>query len=106
VANRARDHYRKRARERLTPIEDAGRMVADTDGPVQIVGDAELVQKLRAVVAELPYEQREVVMLRVHAGLKFREIAAHQNISIKTALSRYQYGLDKLRSMLNGEVPK
>jgi RNA polymerase sigma-70 factor (ECF subfamily) len=106
VANRARDHYRRRSRERLAPIENAGQMAADMDGPLQIAGDAELVHKLRAAVAELPYEQREVVMLRVHAGLKFREIAAHQNISIKTALSRYQYGLDRLRSRLNGEVSK
>jgi RNA polymerase sigma-70 factor (ECF subfamily) len=106
VANRARDCYRQRSRERLVPLEDAGQMIADTDGPVQIVGEAELVHKLRAALAELPYEQREVVMLRVHAGLKFREIAVHQNTSIKTALSRYQYGLDKLRSMLNGEVSK
>ncbi len=106
VANGARDHYRRRSRERLAPIEDAGQVAADGDGPVQLVGDAELMHQLRAAVAELPYEQREVVMLRVHTGLKFREIAAHQNISIKTALSRYQYGLDKLRSRLNGEVPK
>jgi RNA polymerase sigma-70 factor (ECF subfamily) len=106
VANRARDFFRQRSRERLAPLEDAGQIAADTDGPVQIVGDAELVHKLRAAVAELPYEQREVVTLRVHAGLKFREIAAHQNTSIKTALSRYQYGLDRLRSMLNGEVSK
>jgi RNA polymerase sigma-70 factor (ECF subfamily) len=106
VANRVRDHFRQRSRERLAPIEDAGQIAADMDGPVQIVGDAELVQKLRAAVAQLPYEQREVVMLRVHVGLKFREIAAHQNTSIKTVLSRYQYGLDKLRSMLNGEVSK
>ena len=106
VANRARDHYRRRSRERLTPIEDAGQVAADADGPVQTVGDAELMHKLRTAVAELPYEQREVVMLRVHTGLKFREIADHQNISIKTALSRYQYGLDKLRSMFDGEVSK
>jgi RNA polymerase sigma-70 factor (ECF subfamily) len=106
VANRARDHFRHRSRERLAPIEDAGQIAAEMDGPVQIVGDAELVHKLRAAIAELPYEQREVVMLRVHAGLKFRQIAAHQNTSIKTALSRYQYGLDKLRSRLNGEVSK
>ena len=106
VANRAKDHFRKRSRERLAPMEDADQVAADGDGPVQIVGDVELMNKLRAAVAELPYEQREVVILRVHAGLKFREIAAHQNISIKTALSRYQYGLDKLRSRLNGEVPK
>ncbi len=105
VANRARDHYRRRSRERLAPIDEAAQVAAG-DGPVQIVGDAELMHKLRAAVTELPYEQREVVMLRVHAGLKFREIAAHQNISIKTALSRYQYGLDKLRSKLDGEVSK
>ena len=61
VANRVRDHYRKRSRERLAPIEDAGQMAADMDGPVQIVGDAELMHKLQAAVAELPYEQREVV---------------------------------------------
>lgn len=106
VANRARDHYRRQSRERLASLEDAGPIVADTDGPVQIVGDAELMYKVRAALAELPYEQREVVILRVYTGLKFREIAAHQDTSIKTILSRYQYGLDKLRSMLNGEVSK
>jgi RNA polymerase sigma-70 factor (ECF subfamily) len=106
VANRARDHHRRRSRERPAPIEDAAQVAADGDEPVQIVGDTELMHKLRVAMTELPYEQREVVMLRVHAGLKFREIAAHQNTSIKTALSRYQYGLDKLRSRLNGEVPE
>ncbi len=106
VANRARDHFRQRSRERLAPIEEAGQVAADRDGPVEVVGDAELVRKLRAAVAELPCEQREVVMLRVHAGLKFRQIAAHQGTSVKTALSRYQYGLDKLRARLNGEVSK
>jgi len=106
VANRARDHYRRRSRARLAPLDEAAQVAAAGDGPVQIAGDAELRHKLRAAVAELPDEQREVVMLRVHAGLKFREIAAHQSISIKTALSRYQYGLDKLRARLNGEVSK
>jgi hypothetical protein len=38
--------------------------------------------------------------------LKFREIAKIQETSVKTALSRYRYGLDKLRSILNGEVTK
>ena len=54
----------------------------------------------------LPYEQREAVTLRLHADMKFREIARHQNVSIKTVLSRYQYGLDKLRVILNGEVQR
>jgi len=106
VANRVRDHYRRKPRARLASLDDAGEVPAGCDGPVQMVIDDEQMRRLRSAVAELPYEQREVVMLRVHAGLKFREIAKHQNTSIKTALSRYQYGLDKLRSMMDGEVSK
>jgi len=106
TANRVRDHYRQKSRERLAPLEEAAFVAAGGDGPVQMVIDDERMQRLRSAVAELPCEQREVVMLRVHAGLKFREIAKHQSISVKTALSRYRYGLDKLRSMLDGEVSK
>jgi RNA polymerase sigma factor (sigma-70 family) len=106
VANRVRDHYRRKSRERLAPVEGAGEMATDSDGPVQMVIKSEEMHRLRSAVQELPYEQREVIMLRVHAGMKFREIAEHQNVSIKTALSRCQYGLDKVRSMLNSEVVK
>jgi RNA polymerase sigma factor (sigma-70 family) len=106
VANRVRDHYRRNSRGRSVPIEDAGYLVASSDGPVQMVIDTEQMHRLRVAVEELPYEQREVVMLHVHAGLKFREIAKHQNISVKTALSRYRYALDKLRSMMDHEVSK
>ena len=106
VANQVKDHYRRRPRARLASLDDAAEVPADGEGPVQMVIDDEQMRKLRSAVAELPYDQREVVMLRVHAGLKFREIAKHQNTSIKTALSRYQYGLDKLRSMMDGEVSK
>jgi len=106
VANRARDHYRRKAREQLVPLEDTGPAAAGSDGPVQMVIRSDEMLRLRAAVEELPYEQREVLMLRVHTGLKFREIAENQGVSLKTAISRYQYGLDKLRSMLNDEVSK
>jgi DNA-directed RNA polymerase specialized sigma24 family protein len=52
----------------------------------------------------LPYEQREVVALRVYGQLTFREIAALRGASIKTVQSRYGYALDKLRLALDGEV--
>jgi len=106
VANRVRDHYRRQARHPLAPLEEVGPMAAETDEPVQMVIDSEQMQRLRSAVEELPYEQREALMLRVHADMRFREIAEHQSTSIKTALSRYRYGLDKLRSILNGEVSK
>jgi len=106
VANRVRDHYRRKSRASLVPLEDAGDVPAGCDGPVQMVIASEQMQKLRSALEELPYEQREVIMLRTHADMKFREIAEHQNVTVKTALSRYQYGLNKLRSILNGEVSK
>ncbi len=106
VANRVRDAYRRKSCARIASVEDADERVADSEGPVQMVIRSDEMRRLRSFVRELPFEQREVIMLRVHAQMKFREIAAHQNVSVKTALSRYQYGLDKLRSMLNGEVLK
>jgi RNA polymerase sigma-70 factor (ECF subfamily) len=62
--------------------------------------------RLKEALAELPEEQREAVLLRLKAGLKFRDIAKLQQTSINTVLSRYRYGLERLRSMLDGEVEK
>ena len=64
------------------------------------------VQRLVDAMAQLPYEQHEVIVMRAYAGLKFKAIAKMQNESINTIQSRYRYGLNKLRSILNGEVIK
>ncbi|MBN1507747.1 MAG: RNA polymerase subunit sigma, partial [Sedimentisphaerales bacterium] len=61
-------------------------------------------RRLTAALAELPCEQREAVLLHLQAGLKFREIARVQGVTAKTAWSRYRYGLDRLRFMLNGQA--
>ena len=55
-------------------------------------------------MARLPYEQKEVVMLHLHGGMMFKHIAKSQHVSINTVQSRYRYALDKLRSLLNGEM--
>jgi RNA polymerase sigma-70 factor (ECF subfamily) len=104
VANRVRDHYRRGSRSGAMPIDEAGHIATGGDGPVQMAIQTEQIVKIRAAVDELPYEQREAVMLRVHADMRFREIATHQRVSVKTAISRYRYGLKKLRSALNAEV--
>ena len=55
-------------------------------------------------MARLPYEQREVIILHLMSDMRFRAIAETQSISISTVQSRYRYGLDKLRTLLNSEV--
>lgn len=74
--------------------------------PVQLVINSEELRKLGSALTELPYEQREAIVLRLHGDLRFRQIAKMQNVSTKTVQSRYRYGLDKLRSTMNGEVRK
>ena len=106
VANRSRDLIRKRQRRRTVPAGEAQRMTSTAAGPVQLAIRSEELEKLSCAMGELPYEQREAIVLHLHGDLRFRAIAELQNVSIKTVQSRYRYGLDKLRSILNGEVTK
>ncbi len=106
VANRSRDCMRKRKRQRTVAANEAQQLISDADGPVQLVITSEELQRLSQAITFLPYEQREALVLHLHGDLKFRQIAKLQNVSIKTAQSRYRYGLDKLRSILDGEVKK
>ncbi len=103
VVNRVRDYQRRRCRARrvgLAPPENT------TATPEDTVIFTEQAGRLSQVIAELPDEQREVVLLRLTADMKFRDIAKLQQVSINTVQGRYRYGLDHLRSMLNGEVDK
>jgi len=102
VVNRVRDHQRRQRRRAGRPADS--RVCAEPVGPDQAVILSEQAKLLTQAVAELPEEQREAVLLRLKAGMKFRDIAQLQQTSVNTVLSRYRYGLEKLRSLLNGEV--
>ena len=51
-------------------------------------------------LAELPEEQRTVVVLKLYEDLTFQEIGEVLEIPLNTAASRYRYALEKLRPML------
>jgi RNA polymerase sigma-70 factor (ECF subfamily) len=87
-------------------LDQAEAVVSDAKRPDQWLICSEELRKWSDTMARLPYQQREVVILRLRAGMKFREIARLQDISINTVKGRYRYGLNKLRSILNGEVEK
>jgi len=61
---------------------------------------------LSKAMAQIPYEQREVIGLYMQGGMTFRQIAKVRNASINTIQGRYRYGLNKLRSLLNSQVDK
>ncbi|MHC4324748.1 MAG: RNA polymerase sigma factor [Planctomycetota bacterium] len=106
VANRSRDCVRRRIRRRKAIAKKAEKAPAGIKSAVHLAINSEHLQKLSEALTELPYEQREAIALRIHGNLRFRQIAELQKVSTKTAQSRYSYGLDKLRSTLNGEVIK
>ena len=103
VANRARDRNRNMYRPDSN-LEAADELSSDTVGSEQSAICNEESQLLIDLLSRLPYDQCEVIVLHLHHNLKFRRIAKLQGASINTIQSRYRYGLDKLRSMLNGEV--
>ncbi len=106
VANRSRDCIRRRIRRQTAAVNQAERKSSEATSPVRLVINSEELKKLGNALTELPYEQREAIVLRLHGDLRFRQIAKMQKVSTKTVQSRYRYGLDKLRSTMNGEVRK
>jgi len=106
VANRVRNSNRARQRQMAVSLDETAPVIPDSDKPERWIIHNEELDKLNNAMAQLPYNQREVVILHVQGGMKFKAIAKSQNVSINTVQSRYRYGLDKLRSLLNSEVTK
>ena len=106
VANKARNINRAKVRRRTVSLDEAQPVVSTMPRPDEWIIHDEQFQRLCNAMVQLPYEQREAVVLHLHGAMKFREIAQLQQTSVKTTLSRYRYGLDKLRTLLNGEVEK
>ncbi len=103
VANRARDMMRKR-----TPDSDASEWIeleeASEAGPLLKLLKFEETQEVYQALMHCQLDQREVITLRLHGGLTFKQIAKECGISTSTAKSRYRYGLEKLRNHLSSEA--
>jgi len=104
VANAARNVIRANFRHKLGALDGTPEIESNVSGPDSEAIFGEHCRLLSRAMWELPYEQREVVLLHIHGGLKFAAIAESQNVSVNTVLGRYRYGLEKLRSLLNSEV--
>jgi RNA polymerase sigma-70 factor (ECF subfamily) len=100
VLNRARSFLRVKARRPgMVDIEDVT-VGSDSKGPACKVVLNEELEHLSNALGRLPFEQREVVVLRMHGDMTFREIGEVVKISANTAKGRYRYGIEKLRSIL------
>lgn len=60
----------------------------------------ELAEQMQAVLARLPQQQREVIVMKIYRQKTFLEISRLLGLSQNTVASRYRYGMEKLRILL------
>ena len=104
VANTARNKNKSAGVRQTVAIRDDLIQDAQSASPETSTIFGEDKRHLISALNRLPYEQKEVILLRIYSRFKFKTIAQTLNESINTVQGRYRYGLDKLRSILHGEL--
>jgi len=100
VANRARN-ANKAKHAQAVGLDGIEPVSSGCSEPHKSIICNEELRRLSSAIAQLPYEQREVIILHLQGGLRFRAIANSQGVSVNTVKSRYRYGLDKLRTFFD-----
>ena len=104
--NLAKNHARDEARWRRAPLEAVdGEGLAAASGDDASPAEASLLRAerdelVRAAVRELPRRQREVLTLRVDAGLPFAEVAQALGITEGNARVSFHHAARRLRAAL------
>lgn len=102
--NRVRDHLRrvKRRPEALSTeaLDEAPTLADPADSAPDL---APALAQLRAALAQLSDDDRDVVELRHHGNLSFRQIADLLDEPLGTVLARHHRALKKLKDVLDAK---
>jgi RNA polymerase sigma-70 factor (ECF subfamily) len=101
----------RRAERRLSRIEEKDDMLESPDsGPVAKLERAENLSRVGAAMAALPRKQREVLRLKVEAGLSYKDIAEVMNLTVSnvgfilhTAIAQVREALGEQDQALRSE---
>ncbi len=100
------DHFRKEKQMNSVSNDDTeidlfnSKKLSD-DNIEEVIVNNQIKAEIRALINELPDDQREVVLLRHYGELSFKEIADQTDVSINTALGRMRYALINLRKLIS-----
>lgn len=109
AVNQARNRqrwWRRRHRDHQVSLDEHIRQNGDTmaaewhDSPDHELGRKELAARLRAALADLPFEQRTAIVLREIDGLSYEEIGFSLGIAVGTVKSRLSRAREALRVQL------
>ena len=97
VLNRCTDILRKRPRLVYGHSDEA----ASAEDGFSLAAAREEARRIGDLLDRIPAPEAEVIRLRAGPDLTFAEIAAATGVSVPTVKSRFRYGLEKLRRLLN-----
>jgi RNA polymerase sigma-70 factor (ECF subfamily) len=106
VANNARNRNKAGRKQASCRLDETYAALSNLNSPDAAAIFGEELSRLGSALAQLPYEQREVLLLHSYSDLTFRTIARSLGVSINTVQGRYRYALQKLQSILDGEVKR
>jgi RNA polymerase sigma-70 factor (ECF subfamily) len=102
------DHYRKEKKMKMvsTDKEDVPilNMAMLSSSKEDVMVNKQISKDIKLLLDHLPFEQREVVIMRIYLDMSFKEIAEQTGVSLNTALGRMRYALINLRKLIKEEA--
>ena len=100
------DEIRKKTRARINDCVSAAGMdnfESQVSNPERKLLKSEELQLLEKAVDRLPLEQKQVVLMRLHGEMPFKEIARILDSPLNTILGRMHYAMNNLKKSFNHE---
>ena len=103
------DHFRRQNKMNTQSQTPDGKDIFLTIDLLEENAEDQLIRRqshenLRTLIQKLPFEQKEVLIMRHYNDMSFKEIAQTTNVSINTALGRMRYALQNLRRMMEHQT--
>lgn len=95
----------RRAERRLSPLEEDDELRESPDsGPIAKLERAENASRVERAMAALPNREREVLRLKVEAGLSYKDIAEVMNLSVGNVGFILHAAIARIRDQLREPV--
>jgi RNA polymerase sigma-70 factor (ECF subfamily) len=96
IRNAAYDAWR-RAKVRAEAISV---LATEVDAAVAAPLDPGAAVELEPLLRQLSPDEREAILLKIHGGLTFQQIADSRGVPLPTVASWYRRGIDRLKTLL------
>ena len=98
VRNLALSHIRDHKRE--TPFDKEREFQSHDPDPGQVLGKLDAITTLQRLVAELPEDDRALISLKYHEGLKYDQISQRTGLSVGNVGYKLHHALKNLADSL------